>query len=119
MSTQLFGCIPVRDFDRALDWYRRFFGSEPSFLPNDIEAVWGLADAVYLYIEVVPERAGMARHMLLVEQLDEVVRGLEQRGFVPAEVESYAEGQMRKFIYRDPEGNEVSYGGGPGAAGAA
>jgi hypothetical protein len=39
MTIDLFGGIPVRDYEEAAAWYQRLFGSPPSFLPNEIEAV--------------------------------------------------------------------------------
>jgi hypothetical protein len=39
----LFAGIPVRDYTAAAAWYERLLGAPPSFLPNDIEAVWELA----------------------------------------------------------------------------
>jgi catechol 2,3-dioxygenase-like lactoylglutathione lyase family enzyme len=43
MAVGIFAGIAVSDFRQALDWYRRFLGAEPTFYPNDIEAVWELA----------------------------------------------------------------------------
>ena len=34
--------IPVADYAAALKWCERLLGSPPTFLPNDIEAVWSL-----------------------------------------------------------------------------
>ncbi len=44
----LFAGVPVRDFEKALGWYERLFGSEPSFVPHAGEAVWELADHQYV-----------------------------------------------------------------------
>ncbi len=87
-------------------------GSEPSFLPNDTEAVWGLDDHQWLFIEVRPEHAGHAMHTLFVDDLDARVEAITARGIAPAERETYDNG-VRKVIYRDPDGNEIGYGGGP------
>jgi hypothetical protein len=43
MTLDLFAGIPVTEYAAALPWYERFFGGQPSFLPNDIEAVWEMA----------------------------------------------------------------------------
>ncbi len=40
----LFAGIPVSDYAAAVEWYGRLFGSPPTFLPNDNEAVWELAE---------------------------------------------------------------------------
>ena len=54
----LFCGICVSDYDVAAEWYVRLLGAEPSFIPNDIEAVWELADDRSIYIVVRPEGAG-------------------------------------------------------------
>jgi hypothetical protein len=108
----LFGGIRVRDYGAALAWYERFFGGPPAFVPNDVEAVWEVAEHRYLYIEVSPEHAGHSLHTLFVEDLDAVVAALAARGIEPAERETYGNG-VRKATYRDPDGNEIGYGGGP------
>ncbi|MBD2705413.1 VOC family protein [Spirosoma sp. BT702] len=46
----LFVGIPVSNYAKSLDWYQRLFGCEPSFLPNDVEAVWQLAEHLFTYI---------------------------------------------------------------------
>ena len=44
MAVDLFAGVPVTDYAAALPWYERFFGGRPSFLPNDTEAVWEVAE---------------------------------------------------------------------------
>ena len=112
MAVDLFAGMPVDDYERAAAWYERFLGSEPSFLPNDTEAVWELAENRYLYIDVRPEHAGHAMHTVFVDDLDARVRGIADRGIEPAERETYSNG-VRKVTYRDPDGNEIGLGGGP------
>ncbi|GIJ50293.1 hypothetical protein Val02_71790 [Virgisporangium aliadipatigenens] len=110
----LFGGIRVRDYATALAWYERLFGGPPAFVPNDVEAVWEVAEHRYLYIEVNPEHAGHALHTLFVEDLDAVVAAIGARGIEPAGRETYGNG-VRKVTFRDPDGNEIGYGGGPEA----
>jgi hypothetical protein len=57
MALDLFAGIPVTGY-AALPWYERFFGVRPSFLPNDTEAVWEVAEHRYVYIVQEPGRAG-------------------------------------------------------------
>ena len=112
MASDLFAGIPVSDYAAALEWYERLFGVPPSFLPNDTEAVWEIAEHRFVFIEQRPERAGHARHLLFVDDLDTVVAQIGERGLTPAEQETYANG-VRKVAYRDPDGNEFGYGGVP------
>jgi hypothetical protein len=108
----LFAGIPVTDYAATLGWYERLFGSPPSFIPNDTEAVWELAEHRFVFIERRPEHAGHARHLVFVDDLDTLVAQIAERGLNPAERESYANG-VRKVTYRDPDGNEFGYGGAP------
>jgi predicted enzyme related to lactoylglutathione lyase len=108
----LFAGIPITDYAAALAWYERLFGAPPSFLPNNTEAVWELAEHRFVFIEQRPERAGNARHLVFVDDLDALVAQISERGLAPAEQETYTNG-VRKVAYRDPDGNEFGYGGAP------
>jgi catechol 2,3-dioxygenase-like lactoylglutathione lyase family enzyme len=112
VTLDLFAGLAVSDYQRALTWYQRLLGREPAFLPNATEAVWELAEHRYLYIEELPERAGHGLHTVFVDDLDEWVAGIGDRGIVPATQEAYENG-VRKVIFRDPDGNEIGFGGGP------
>ena len=67
MAVDLFAGIPVTDYAAALPWYERFFGGPPSFLPNDTEAVWEVAEHRYIYI-VQESRTGGERPGLVVRR---------------------------------------------------
>jgi catechol 2,3-dioxygenase-like lactoylglutathione lyase family enzyme len=112
MTIDLFAGIPVNDYTAALAWYERLLGSPPAFLPNDIEAVWELAEHRYLFIEHRPEHAGHAMHTVFVDDFDARVAQIADRGLEPSERETYANG-VRKATYRDPDGNEIGFGGPP------
>ena len=114
MAVGIFAGIPVRDYASALDWYKRLLGAEPAFYPNDIEAVWELAEHRHVFIKVAPEHAGHATHTLFVGDFDARMAQIAARGLEPAERETYANG-VRKATFRDPDGNEIGFGGGPGA----
>jgi hypothetical protein len=113
MALELFAGIPVRDYAAALTWYQQLFGTPPAFFPNDVEAVWELAEHRWAYIELRPERAGHAVHTILVDDLDAHVAQIAGRGLEPAARETYDNG-VQKIIYRDPDGNEIGFGGVPG-----
>jgi predicted enzyme related to lactoylglutathione lyase len=108
----LFAGIPVNDYAAALAWYQRLLGSPPTFLPNDIEAVWELAEHRSLFIEHRPEHAGHAMHTIIVDDFDAHLARIAGRGLEPTELETYSNG-VRKAIYRDPDGNEIGFGGVP------
>ena len=110
MPLDLFAGIPVRDYETAKAWYERLLGAEPSFIPHATEAVWELAEHRYLYINEDAERAGRAIHTIMVDDLDAPVAQIAARGIEPDERVTYP-GKARKAIYRDADGNEISYGG--------
>jgi len=112
MTMDLFAGIPVRDYAAATAWYTRLLGSPPSFLPNDTEAVWELAEHRYVYIVVRPEHAGHAVHTLFVSDFDARLAQIAERELEPAERETYANG-VRKATFSDPDGNEIGFGGAP------
>jgi catechol 2,3-dioxygenase-like lactoylglutathione lyase family enzyme len=112
VTLDLFAGLPVSDYQRALTWYERLLGSEPAFVPNATEAVWELAEHRYLYIEELPDRAGHAMHTVFVDDLEQRVESIAARGIQPASRETYENG-VRKVMYRDPDGNEIGFGGAP------
>ncbi|WP_320671942.1 VOC family protein [Patulibacter defluvii] len=94
-------------------WYERLLGREPAFLAHATEAVWELAEHRYLAVAEEPEHAGHGRPTVFVGDLDGLLAGIAERGLEPSTTETYANG-VRKAIFRDPDGNQIGFGGGPG-----
>ncbi|MGH8877117.1 MAG: VOC family protein [Stackebrandtia sp.] len=111
MTIDLFAGAAVSDLDAAVDWYGKLLGSE-AFRPNDVEVVWELAEHRYLYIELLPEHAGHAQHTVFAGDFDDRLAAIAERGLEPSKRETYDNG-VRKAIFRDPDGNEIGFGGGP------
>jgi catechol 2,3-dioxygenase-like lactoylglutathione lyase family enzyme len=114
MGTDLFAGLRVADFAAARAWYERLLGAEPSMLPHETEAVWELGDGSrgHLYILEDAESPGGGLITVFVDDLDARVDAIAARGIEPAERETYSNG-VRKVTYRDPDGNEVGFGGPP------
>ncbi|GAA4192079.1 hypothetical protein GCM10022252_32910 [Streptosporangium oxazolinicum] len=112
MALDLYAGIPVTDYAAALKWYEQLLGSPPTFVASDTEAVWELAEHRSVFVEWRPEHAGHAMHTIFVDDLDTLVTRIAERGLDPAERETYANG-VRKATYRDPDGNEIGFGGAP------
>ncbi|MQA64070.1 MAG: VOC family protein [Actinophytocola sp.] len=112
MALDLFAGIPVTDYAAALPWYEKLLGGPPSFLPHETEAVWEVAEHRSVYIVQLPERAGNAVLTLFVDDLDARVGQIAHRGLEPAQRETYRNG-VRKITFRDADGNEIGFGGGP------
>ncbi|GAA3001065.1 VOC family protein [Streptosporangium longisporum] len=115
MPLDLFAGVPVTEYAVALAWYERLLGSPPAFVASDTEAVWELAEHRFVFVEQRPEHAGHALHTIFVDDLDDldaIVAQIAGRGLDPAERETYSNG-VRKATYRDPDGNEIGFGGAP------
>jgi catechol 2,3-dioxygenase-like lactoylglutathione lyase family enzyme len=112
LTLDLFAGVSVRDYATATAWYERLLGAPPSFLPNDVEAVWQLAEHRFVYIEVRPEHAGHALLTVFLSDFDARLARIAERGLQPDTVETYENG-VRKAVFRDPDGNEIGFGGGP------
>ena len=111
-TADLFVEFPVTNFTASLAWYNQLFGCTPAFYPNEIEAVWELAEHRYLYIKLNPEHAGHASCLVFLGDLDGFVNQVNGRKLKPSNGETLANG-VRKLIYADPDGNEVCFGGSP------
>jgi predicted enzyme related to lactoylglutathione lyase len=105
---QAFAGIPVRDYGALLGWYERLFGRPADFHPHDTEAVWQTSDSGWVYVVRDPARAGNALVTLIVDDLDERLAGLADRGVVAGPVEPVGP-NMRKADVTDPEGNRISF----------
>lgn len=112
MSLHLFAGVRVRDFGAAREWYERLLG-EPAFFPHATETVWTLAEGRSIYIVEHADGAGGSVVTVFVDDLDAQVAAIATRGLEPDEWETYS-GGVRKAVYRDPDGNEVGFGGAVG-----
>jgi hypothetical protein len=74
--------------------------------------VWTLAENRSIYIVEHPSGAGHSVVTVFLDDLDTQITAISTRGLEPYEEETYANG-VRKAIYRDPDGNEVGFGGAP------
>lgn len=68
-----------------------------------------MAEHRYVYIVEQPEHAGHAVLMLFVDDLDVFLEDVADRGLEPVAEEIHE--NVRKVTFRDPDGNEISFGG--------
>lgn len=70
-------------------------------------------DHAWVYVVAVErsvaERAGGALLTVLVDDLDDQVAAIADRGIEPTKRETYSNG-VRKVTYHDPDGNEIGFG---------
>ncbi|GAA1251070.1 hypothetical protein GCM10009609_12980 [Pseudonocardia aurantiaca] len=112
MPLDLYAGIYVRDYQAARSWYARLLGSEPDFVASDAEAVWELADHRSLVIEENAEHAGHSIQTIFIDDFDTRIAQIAVRGIKPVKRETYPNG-VRKALFRDPDGNEIAFGGAP------
>lgn len=111
MSLHLFAGLRVRHFQAARPWYEQLLG-EPTFFPHATEAVWTLAEERSVYVVEHADGAGNSVATIFVDDLDGHVAAIAARGLEPDARETYSNG-VRKVVYRDPDGNELAFGGAP------
>ena len=106
--TDLFAGVRVRDIAQGRAWYVRLLGSEPAFFPNDVEAVWAVGEQRWFYLFEDAPKAGSALVTVMVADLDATIEAIRRRGIEPTEFEDY--GEARKYVFHDPDGNEIGIG---------
>jgi catechol 2,3-dioxygenase-like lactoylglutathione lyase family enzyme len=74
--------------------------------------VWELDEHRFVYVEQLPDRAGHALVTVFVDDLDRRLAEIADRGIEPEQSETYENG-VRKMTFRDPDGNEIGFGGAP------
>ncbi|WP_232660552.1 VOC family protein [Pseudonocardia sp. TRM90224] len=109
MAVGIFAGIPVRDCKRAVAWYTKLLGKEPTFWPHAAEAVWQLADDRYVYVIEDAVRAGGGVGMIWLDDPAAEVDRIVQRGLQPVGTEEH--GNVCKWVFHDADGNETGIGG--------
>jgi hypothetical protein len=109
VAVGVFAGIPVEDYSTAVEWYERLLGSAPSFFPNDVEAVWELAESRFVYIIEDHKRAGGAVLMIWVDDPVAEAAEIAERGLEPVALEQHD--TVWKYVFHDADGNEIGIGG--------
>jgi predicted enzyme related to lactoylglutathione lyase len=104
--TEVFAGLVVSDYEKAVAWYERFFGRKPDLVPNDTEAAWQATGSGWVYLLADADRAGHGVVTLLLDDLDEMLRQLAERGVSVGPIQTL-DGGARKVVTTDPDGNEI------------
>ena len=107
--SHVFAGIPVADYDAALAWYERLLGRPPDVIVTEHAAMWQVVDKGWIYVVGDPKRAGHALLTLLVDDLEDHVAALAQRGLAIGAIDTVP-GVVRKAVMIDPEGNRITFG---------
>ena len=105
--TYAFAGLVVTNRDRSAAWYERLFGRPPTFLPNDDEAVWQVANTASMYLVVGADGAGGGVMALVVDDVDATLAEIAERGILPERMYEIP-GAGRKAVVIDPDGNAIS-----------
>jgi predicted enzyme related to lactoylglutathione lyase len=109
MSLHLFAGLRVQDFQASRPWYERLLG-EPTFFPHATEAGWTLAEDRSVYIVEHADGAGSSVVTIFLDDLDAHIAAIAARGREAHRAQKALSG-VRKVLYRDPDGNELGFGG--------
>jgi hypothetical protein len=107
--SELFAGIAVTDLGTMESWYERLVGRPADMHPNENEAVWRLSERGWIYLVGDPGRAGRGLLTILVDDLDDQIAELAERGLRAGAVDTIP-GAVRKSELTDPEGNRVTFG---------
>jgi predicted enzyme related to lactoylglutathione lyase len=98
---------PVRDIGSAVDWYERLLGRKPDTRPMPGLADWHVSPGGWVQVFESPEHAGSTLLNLVVEDLDQTLADIAQRGIDSGDVQSGAQ-RARFAAVHDPDGNRVT-----------
>ena len=100
--------IPVKEFDKALDFYSRLFSRNPEIVPMDGVAEWQLLQGAWIQLSFDPEKAGSTTVVITVTDIDEQHHFCKSNGLPIGDVIEYPE-VIKLADVSDPEGNKVSF----------
>ena len=103
--------IPVSDMGVARPWYQRLMGRPEDNHPMETLVEWRITDTGWIQLFHDPERAGSTQLNLAVDDLDEHVAGLRERGLTLEEIVT-ANKSVRLSTLIDPDGNRITFIGG-------
>src|SRR3954453_12705344 len=105
---RLFAGLPVRDFENAVDWYGRLFDRAPDVVAHEHEVLWQVAGTGWVYVIKDDARAGSSLIAILVPDLGDAVKNLDQRGINMGPIENEG-GAGYKATTTDPDGNSIAF----------
>lgn len=100
--------IPVKNFELALEWYKKLFERDPDVVPMEGIAEWRLVGNAWVQVSIDPERAGSTTVVIVVNDVEAQRRALSDTGLLIGEIIEYPEIiKMAEII--DLEGNKISF----------
>lgn len=100
--------IPVKDFEPALEWYKKLFERAPDVVPMEGIAEWQLVENAWIQVSIDPERAGSTTVVIVVNDVEAQRKVCLDANFPIGEVVEYPEIiKMAEVI--DLDGNKISF----------
>jgi predicted enzyme related to lactoylglutathione lyase len=112
MSTQniksVISVLPVKDFEAALNWYKKLLGRDPDVVPMEGIAEWQLVENGWIQVSTDAERAGCTTVVLEVNDLEAQCKACSDADVSIGEIVEYPE-VIKMVEITDPEGNKISF----------
>lgn len=77
--TKTYAVICTKDLERAKGWYSKLFGRQPDLTPMAEVHEWYFGNGGIQLLDDA-ERSGQSRLTLIIDDMDEIRRGLGERG---------------------------------------
>ena len=104
--TNALGSLAVRDLTDAAEWYEKLLGPGTRPMPEVIE--WRLQGGGGLQVYTLPERAGQGSCTIIVSDIDELARHLQDSGVAPG-AEPVRNDRVDTVMIKDPDGNSLAF----------
>tara|TARA_B110000196_G_scaffold41316_1_gene31659 strand:+ start:86 stop:454 length:369 start_codon:yes stop_codon:yes gene_type:complete len=112
MSTQninsVISVVPVKNFEKALEWYKNLFGREPDIVPMEGIAEWQLIENAWIQVATDQEHAGRTTVVIGVNDVEAQCKAYSGVNFSIGEIVEYP-GIIKMAEITDPEGNKISF----------
>ncbi|MEU8413108.1 VOC family protein [Amycolatopsis japonica] len=103
----VYAVLPVSDHAAAVAWYERWIGRRPDTEPMEGVAEWLIAGSAGIQVAHDPEPAGKSTVVIGVEDIDETVGDLAERGVECGPVQDFGFVKVTEIV--DPAGNKVTF----------
>jgi hypothetical protein len=103
--------VPVSDIETSRQWYASLFGRPEDNNPMPSLVEWQVLPGAWVQVFHDDQRAGSAQLNLAVDDLEDHVAELRDRGLHPGDVVDANKG-VRLSRLTDPDGNVISLIGG-------
>jgi len=103
--------VPVADFEAAHAWYERLFGRPADNQPMEGLVEWRATDSGWVQVTRDADRAGSGLLNFAVDDLDQHVTEVSQRGLTPGAIQTASKG-VKLCAIQDPDGNAITFIGG-------